>query len=369
MVYMMFLILLSICLTSFLILKKITVKTSTMAIVMAMGITTQGPLTNYFGSAFFLMGYGKFISVIVFSLWISFLLSFLVSLFKKTFKENHYLDPINRFGIGTWVAGTSICGILLDKHFHDFIIVSKVLTFSNLCLWIIYIAISIKTLIHFQNEQLIKRAHGILLLTTVSTQSLVLLLNTDFSPIPKVINLSLIVFGVMFYCFNVFFIIKRYWNKSFTRDLATQWNNTNCILHGALSITGLACVTSKTMNDQVITIIWLCATAMFVMVECIEICRIFKRIKLFGLRKGIFIYDVSQWSRLFTFAMFYTFTSSFLSPPFFILKIIQNLIIMSGIWGVLALVLIEIFILLSNNVSKGIQPDNPFSVRKVDRYL
>jgi ABC-type thiamin/hydroxymethylpyrimidine transport system permease subunit len=51
------------------------------------------------------------------ALWLSFLFSFIMTIFKGEFKNIHYANPINRFGIGTWVAGTSICGIIVFKQF------------------------------------------------------------------------------------------------------------------------------------------------------------------------------------------------------------------------------------------------------------
>jgi len=45
-----------------------------------------------------------------------------------------------------------------------------------------------------------------------------------------------------------------------------------------------------------------------VLVEAAELLRLVRRVGQHGLRQGIFTYHVSQWSRNFTFGMFYAFT-------------------------------------------------------------
>ncbi|WP_019394706.1 hypothetical protein [Priestia filamentosa] len=350
MLYFILLIILSALMTSFMIMKEVYIKTSTMAIVMALGIITEGALSNYFGSKFFTLGYGKVISIIIFSLWISFFISILTSLFHYKFIEKHYNDPLNRFGMGTWIAGTSISGILLAKHFTDLLFIAKILSLFNSGLWTMYIFVCIKTLLTAQRAQLLKKAHGILLLTTVSTQSIVLLLNTVWIDLPQIFNVCLVTIGILLYCISLFFIAKRYVSRSSTGRVATHWNNTNCILHGALSITGLACITSQAINPEMILFIWALACLMFFLVEGIEIYRMYERIKLYGIREGILTYDVSQWSRLFTFAMFYTFTS-YVEPSSKLQAIVQHTTLLTGIWVILSLCLAELLMLFFSSIA------------------
>ncbi|MCS0653077.1 hypothetical protein NX019_07390 [Cytobacillus firmus] len=100
----------------FIILKQININTAAMAAVMAFGIVTQGVLLNYFGMPFFLGSLGKILSIADLALWLAFLVSIGITISKGEFKELHYVNPINRFGIGTWVAGTSICGIMFFRQ-------------------------------------------------------------------------------------------------------------------------------------------------------------------------------------------------------------------------------------------------------------
>lgn len=115
-----------------------------MAIVMAFGILTEGVIFNFFGRSFYYGIYGKILSIIVISLWLSFVFSLFMSYFNKIFKELHFKNPINRFGIGTWVAGTSICGIIIFQQFSEWAFFTRILLYVNIVLWIAYIGISVR---------------------------------------------------------------------------------------------------------------------------------------------------------------------------------------------------------------------------------
>lgn len=332
---------LTFCSIMFIFLKKIFVSTAAMASVMSIGITTQGALFNFFGPGFFYSLGGKILSIFDLSLWSSFAFSFLMAMFNKKFKELHYVNPINRFGIGTWVAGTSICGILLHKQFSDWDLVIKFILCMNVGLWVFYISICLRALVEVFKRSLTENVHGVLLLTTVSTQSIVLLASNVYQGLPTFAAISFIVFGVCLYIFNALLIIKRY-SKPGTWFICKDWNNTNCILHGALSITGLGCLVSHLLTRNSVIPIWICAMAVFLIVEVIELYRLFSRIKNYGWKQAVFIYDVSQWSRVFTFAMFYTFTYLSQSNDSSFISHLQHWIIISGIWMVLVLVVFEI---------------------------
>src|SRR5690625_5162246 len=90
--------------------------------------------------------------------------------------------------------------------------------------------------------------------------------------------------------------------------LVDDWTNTNCIIHGALSITGLAIIVSDSFTPSFVIVLWFVVFILLGIVEMIEVVRAILRIKLYGWNKGVFTYHISQWSRNFTFGMFYAFT-------------------------------------------------------------
>jgi hypothetical protein len=314
-----------------------------MASVMSLGIVTQGVLLHYFGKPFLQGSFSKFLSILNLSLWLVIIISLIMAFAGGKFKELHYSSLINRFGIGTWVAGTSISVILLHIEFKQMIVISQFITFLDIILWLVYFAICLKTFREIFRTKSYRHIHGILLLSAVSTQSIVLAANAIFKSTPHFFSKGLVVLGFCFYFVSVLFILYRYFMHAW--NVETDWNNTNCILHGALSISGIACLKTELFSSHVTSLIWFTALCIFIIVESIEGYRFIKRTKVYGLKNGILKYDVTQWSRIFTFAMFYTFTS-LIEPPFHMLNLIKDTIIHTGIWLVLALLSIEILLSL-----------------------
>ncbi|WNB92135.1 hypothetical protein [Bacillus sp. NEB1478] len=353
--YLFLLIILSVCLVIFITLKKIHVKTSSMAAVMSLGIMIQGVLLNYFGKPFFLSVFGKLLSIINLALWLAFILSFFMVYAGGKFKELHYSDRINRFGIGTWIAGTSISTILIYKQFNHLSFIPQIITYVDIGMWVVYMCFCLYTFIEIFRTKLFSKVHGILLLTTVSTQSIVLVSNTVFDTFPSQLNILFLIIGFCFYFIGILFILYRYCKNSWSIEF--DWNNTNCILHGALSISGIACIITDLVNDNIIECLWLSALIIFLFVESIEIYRLIKRIQKYGLKRGLFIYDVTQWARIFTFAMFYTFTSS-IKTHLEVIVFLKKEIVHFGIWFVISLLFIELLLCLSFNIRTYFIKDN-----------
>lgn len=344
--YVFIFLLLSISLTFFMLKNKRYMKTSEMAIVMGLGITMHGVLPYHIGASFYQSVFAKASLTIILAIWISFIFSVFISQRQGKFIELHALNPINRFGIGTWVAGSSISTVLIVNHLPQLALVAKIIVLLNIALWFYFISISVKAFRELYRNQIntLKKSHGIFLLTTVSTQSIVVSLHYVFKGTPDIILVTLMILGIGFYLIGAFFIIKRY--ATTTWSFENDWKNTNCILHGALSITGLAAVLSGVVDQKLIMLLWICTVLIFLLVEAIEIHRLHGRINMYGLRKGIFVYDVSQWSRVFTFAMFYTFTSYTRTTASEILTFIQSSILQLGIWVVGFLILFEVVLMV-----------------------
>jgi hypothetical protein len=159
-----------------------------------------------------------------------------------------------------------------------------------------------------QHLELLDQVHGVLLLACVATQSIVLAGHMLLGPaIPSYCSISLILLGVLYYVLGLSLILIRYLQRN-RGCLADDWTNTNCIIHGAMSITGLTCAISRVVSPNIIASIWLWVLFTFVIVEMIEIVRAIQRLRLYGWEEGIFSYSVSQWSRNFTIGMFLAFT-------------------------------------------------------------
>jgi hypothetical protein len=337
-------------LTYFFYRQKIYIQTASFAIVMALGIFTEGVLHQYMGLDFFRGAPGRLLSIMIIAIWLSFIGSILLSIKDKSFFRRHVDNLINRFSIGTWIASTSICGIIIDEQFNPHYI-PELIVMANFLLWISYMAGSIQAFRKIGGNS--SKVHGVILLTTVSTQSLVLLTHAVVGQSPQLLMRVLIITGAIMYVVSVMMILKRYLGSHWS--IIHDWNNTNCIMHGALSITGFAAVTSGSVPSLIIESLWMMAAIMFIFVELLEIIRLNLRLRKLGIRKALWTYHVSQWSRIFTFAMFYTFTIM-MKPEGMIVQRAQELISFAGVWILVGLTFIQLALWISH--FSAVSPSN-----------
>jgi hypothetical protein len=258
------------------------------------------------------------------------------------------LSPEDQFGIGTWVAGSSILAILFSNMLPTWKVVIWILALLAFFIWLIYLGWLCINLSKMLAKR-IKNQTGIILLSTVSTQSIVILLNTIFKNlVPIVINQTIILIGVLFYSVGIFIIVRSF-IQTRIKNLIINWSNTNSIIHGALSITGLASIVTHSVNNKLIIATWIVASWLFVLVEAISVIRIFYRIKTLGWIKGVFVYDITQWARIFTYGMYYAFTISVFREVLFKNEI-MNIVVLYGQYIVLSILLIEIILFLQSAI-------------------
>lgn len=274
------------------------------AIIMANGIFLIGAVEAF---PFLNVHMGKYLAFLLLIAWTIIYKKLSVQFFHRDFLIPFIKHPVNSFAIGTWIAGVSVlCNVFL-KYFPSILIVTQAMAIFNTFLFLFFLGnvfYNFKQLI-FDHQGF--PVHGILLISTVGTQSIIVLLNNVFFQMPMMLSQSIIILGLIFYVTGIILIIRRYVReKGWT--LVDDWTNTNCIIHGALSITGLAIVSSNTFSSSFVIGLWIIIFILLVIVEVIEVIRALLRIKRYGWNKGIFNYHVTQWSRNFTFGMFYTFT-------------------------------------------------------------
>ncbi|PIC72905.1 hypothetical protein CSV76_12960 [Sporosarcina sp. P17b] len=281
---------------------KPVISTVAGAPLMSMGIALKSVGFVYFphvnSTVFYVLIAGAF--------WI--LIHYVFDVFQKDFYLLHVQDPISSFSIGTWIASVSIILILLsDQNISSSM---NILFYINLTFWFIYIGLVIRnySLIFTNLKKYIDQIHGGLLLTCVSTQSIVIsgyhVFTGENWTVPAT---TLLIIGSLFYILNFLLIVFRYVNAS-TNDLTVNWINTNCILHGAISITGVALTFSHPSAFSLLYIVWILSFVFFLVIELIEILWAFQRIRKLGWHHGIFVYSPTQWARVFTFGMFLFFT-------------------------------------------------------------
>lgn len=276
--------------------RNIQLHTGFMAMVMTLGILNFGVLELPQNHSIF----NELLFYVTFLLWGTFWFHILVCVWKKTFIQKHTAQSTNRFTIGTWVAGNSIMTVLnhhmFDSH-HGWVVFMGAM---NLGLWMAFIVMSIVTLGKGITEWRATSLHGNLFLTTVSSQSIAIMLLTIFPQTPTLLIITIIVIGLIFYAISFLFVTTHF---SFT-----NWNATNCIFHGALSISGVTLVLSGLWPMADLVTLWLITLIVFIIIETIEIMVLVKKLSSENPIQVLFSSNISHWSRLFTFCMFFTFT-------------------------------------------------------------
>lgn len=330
-----------------------SVDTAQGAMVMAIGIFLNGAIHKFttLDSSF-----GNLFAGINLFLWLLLIAALIWSAIRKTMWKEHFANPIKSFAVGTWIAGTSVCFVTVAQRF-SLLGISQVLFWLNLLLWIFYFSICLRNYKKIFASSLYEKLHGVMLLACVSTQSLVVLYAAVFrnNPVP-IFSVWFISIGSVLYFIGFFMIMKRYFSYK-KWNLADNWLNTNCILHGAMSITGLASAISHSIQGDIVFLIWAWVLSWFIIVEFIEVVRAVQRIKKYGWAKGIFQYDVSQWSRNFTFGMLYAFTmninlsiSALGNHTFFVS--VRQFILTYGCWIVLIVLLVEVILYIKSGLQQ-----------------
>ncbi|MGM7719900.1 hypothetical protein [Metabacillus sp. Hm71] len=315
------------------------IEASSGSIIMAIGIFLVGAIQQF---SVLNKTLGNYCTYLIILIWFLLLVTFFRSILKPDYRHSLMENPITFFGAGTWIASTSVIGNLAIHRFPGSLHSVEMIFLLNLIMWSVFIAISIHQFRRIIINGCISHTHGVLLLSTVSTQSMASLMSNLHSQIiPNVLIDTFIFIGIAFYLFCFLLLFKRFFDN-YTN--IHEWKNTDCIIHGAVSITGLSMTVSGHFSVSILTFVWYTAFTLFLIVESFELIRGFMRIKTYGVVKGIFTYHQSQWSRNFTFGMFYLFTKRFLDnySSFHYPFVFQHQLITPLGWVVLILLVIQV---------------------------
>ncbi|SFA80726.1 hypothetical protein SAMN04488072_10221 [Lentibacillus halodurans] len=321
------------------------------AIIMACGIYLIGAVEAF---PVLDVSYGKYLAFFLLVAWVIIYKDLSIQFFHRDFLIPFLQNPVNSFVIGTWIAGVSVlCNVFL-KYFPEILLLTQAMAVFNTFLWFFFLANCFYNFKQLLFDHRNFPVHGAVLLSTVGTQSIIILLNNVFFQFPVYFSEAIIILGILFYLAGIALLFNRY-IRHHNWTLADDWANTNCIIHGALSITGLAIVTTNTFTPMFATYFWLLVFGLLIIVEAVELVRAIKRIKQYGWEQGIFTYHVTQWSRNFTFGMFYTFTLIMQANPFYPvaepLNNLQRTFLDYWAWVVLIAIIWEIAIFMKARVT------------------
>jgi hypothetical protein len=327
-----------------------SIPTNSGAIIMAFGIMQIGLIQKF---PFYNERIGTSLAILLFGVFGCIVSLLLMDIKKGTFYINHLKDPINSFTMGTWVAATSVIILNIIYHFPNLSSVSIILYMIDFLIWLFYLGIIMRNYsIYIRKPKYIEKLNGVIVLSCVSTQSLVIGGETIFkSQFPIELALLLIVVGVIFYAISLTLIGRSlYLKKNKLKTAILNWKTTNCTIHGGLSITGLALIGTFHSLEKWLIYYWVIVTVVFCIVESIEGIRSIFRIQQFGIKNALFIYHPTQWVRNFTFGMYVNFTIHL--PAISLLGNARTTVIEIGKYIVVSLFIIEVCLLVQYQMRK-----------------
>lgn len=323
-----------------------------MGIVMAIGIFAVFSLPQL---PFHSPWLARLITLEVLIIWLFLAGAYLLALFCGNFIR--YLEhPMRRFGIGTWVAGSAVLAVLIEHAMPELWALAAALAVIAFAVYLPYVALFSHGYYRLLSRPTRQNARGVILLATVASQSVLIAFVSVFDI--RIADLWFDVFFAIdttFLCAGILLVVLHYHSFKIHR-LAHKWKNTNCILHGAVSITGLGAVLASDLSLGVLMGIWRITLVLLIVVEAIEVIRAVQRVRRFGWREGVFVYNTPQWARNFTFGMFYAFSVSLVrhgatapGNSGFGADLLA-LVVAWGAWLVLLVLLIEIGIFLNDRL-------------------
>ncbi|WP_377890231.1 hypothetical protein [Alkalihalobacillus sp. R86527] len=305
------------------------------AIIMALGIFLYADIEAF---PFIDQYVGWIVLIGVWLLSFSLFSSLGVQFSRKDYRKEILRHPVRFFAMGTWIAGVFVLCQVTIKYFPALFYGVQVLALFNSILCFLFLGGCLLQFTTLLRKQGAFSTHGVILLSTVTIQALVITWAKIFF-IPVEILIFGILFGCFFYLCGAWLISIRYMKRT-NWLLKDDWANTNCILHGALSITGLALVYTQAISPTSLFLFWIIVLLVMLSVETIEIVRALERIRAYGWKRGLFTYDVSQWSRNFTFGMFYAFSTALPHPQSSLPFIVKFHTVLLPVWSWIVLLLL-----------------------------
>lgn len=105
-----------------------TIDASAGSIIMAFGIFLLGAVYQF---PFLNIHLGLVLSGFLVIAWLFMFFSFFLSLSKRDYRNSLVNLPIKSFGVGTWIAATSVIGDLIIQRIPSLLSIVQVLAYAN----------------------------------------------------------------------------------------------------------------------------------------------------------------------------------------------------------------------------------------------
>lgn len=279
----------------------------------------------------------------------------------------HTRNILNHFNIGTWIISTVYLSLLWFKSFSGLDEVGIFLALIAVCVWIEYMHIMINDLHVVVRNPIGMKLTGSIFLLTVSIQSIAILLNSVLdTSFPLPIFIILIILGFFYYAVCFILLLKNYFQAHF-HHVIVDWPHSNSLLHGALSITGLACLKTGDVSPAVIVSTWIAAAILFVLVEGIALLSMLFNIVKEGAKAALWKYDLSQWVRSYAYGLFFAFSIAIERMQFPLLKPVTFFIIQYGKYVIAGLLLVEVVLFCQARLQKPVVVKETLQYRDVKK--
>ncbi|WP_411346480.1 hypothetical protein ACE3MZ_11050 [Paenibacillus sp. WLX1005] len=316
------------------------------SMVMALGIFVHGIWQHLTGQPLTSLS-ARLLIIGIVLVWLYLLASYLTSIRRSTFYEDHVSHPVERFAIGTWVAGTSALLMNLYTGFNaDWLNETvHIMATLNLGLWLFYMGIVVQGWYKLATDSHSQRIDSVILLPAVATQSIVLMCHQVFQlPVGVWLSRTFIILGLLCYVIGVALMVWRY--RRMEQRSVQNWKITYCITYGSLAITGVAISLTGAWSSGVSYGFWWASLIVLVIVESAETVRAIWRIRAYGWRTGVGRYHTAQWTRIFTLGIFYFLTIQTVQTATgnVITMGLHNVILSVGTWIIGILLVMELIV-------------------------
>src|SRR5699024_2263878 len=151
------------------------------AIIMACGIFLIGTVEAF---PILDVEYGKYLAFFLLITWVIIYKDLSIQFFHRDFLVPFIRNPVNSFVFGTWIAGVSLLCTVFVKYVPEILLLTQAIAILNTFLLLFFLVncfYNFKQLL-FDYRDL--PVHGAILLSTVGTQSIIILLNNVFFQFP-----------------------------------------------------------------------------------------------------------------------------------------------------------------------------------------
>jgi len=239
-----------------------------------------------------------------------------------------------RFGLSAWITGTSLACIMAGKTnplLHGAILL---LMLFAILLWVKYLLMLIYGLTAYVRNHFDEYVSSLALLGPAATVSVAWMFYFVFQEkLPIIIYEAFIVLTCLMYVFVLIMLLNNFYKRKLP-ILFSGWSSENTLIFGVASLIGIVSMVTQAAPDSFIKMVWVGSITVGIISTVLDISNVI-------LRNNIWVYDVKQWLRTFSYTALYLFSWYCYYQHYFDNAVIR-LIVEYGLGVVTLLLLVQI---------------------------